>query len=436
MNDEKKNGHHFLRAFTLIAALLICGNSHLALGGGWRWQNPLLKGGTLHGDSGSLGSNVLPVGNLGTIPYLPSLAVNLEVYLPHISKNFNPNAVQLPRTGQTTCYDTAGAVISCAGTGQDGEIQAGVIWPDPRFAVSGDCVTDKLTGVMWSKNGNPAGSLIWQGALDYVASINSGAGLCGYHDWRLPNVNELESLVNAGMQDSAAWLNTQGFYNVTGTHWSSTSFTFHPYNAWIVAVDGVLFNYWNKTSSYSGTWPVRGATTPPACLWKTGQTACYNTVGTIIPCAGTGQDGEIQAGVTWPDPRFTVSGECVTDQLTGLMWSKNGNLPDGHLNWQGALNYIAAINSGAGLCGYHDWRLPNRRELRSLIDFSQYSPALPLNHPFNNVQSPYYYWSSTTGPLSYTNSAWIVESLEGGMIGLGKNNPAPVWPVRTKQGGP
>ena len=84
-------------------------------------------------------------------------------------------AVQLPQTGQTTCYDTVGDVIPCAGTGQDGEIQAGVAWPNPRFSVSGDCVTDNLTGLMWAKNANlPNGARTWQEALDYVASTNSG----------------------------------------------------------------------------------------------------------------------------------------------------------------------------------------------------------------------------------------------------------------------
>ena len=67
--------------------------------------------------------------------------------------------IQLPRTGQTKCYDTSGTQISCTGTGQDGEIQAGVAWPSPRFVDNGnETVTDNLTGIMWSKNANlPAG---------------------------------------------------------------------------------------------------------------------------------------------------------------------------------------------------------------------------------------------------------------------------------------
>lgn len=46
--------------------------------------------------------------------------------------------IALPKTGQTTCYNTSGAVIACPGTGQDGDIQVGVPWPNPRFTVSTD----------------------------------------------------------------------------------------------------------------------------------------------------------------------------------------------------------------------------------------------------------------------------------------------------------
>jgi hypothetical protein len=45
------------------------------------------------------------------------------------------------------------------------------------------------------------------------------------------------------------------------------------------------------------------------------------------------------------------------------------------------------VNTGAGLGGYHDRRLPNMKELFSLTDFSRYYPALPDGHPFDNVQS-------------------------------------------------
>jgi formylglycine-generating enzyme required for sulfatase activity len=103
--------------------------------------------------------------------------------------------VTLPQTGQTKCYDTTGNQISCSGTGQDGEVRAGAAWPSPRFHDNGNgTVTDNLTGLMWTQNANLPGSTVtWYQAVDFCNNLSQG----GYTDWRLPNVNELEILVNA-----------------------------------------------------------------------------------------------------------------------------------------------------------------------------------------------------------------------------------------------
>ena len=179
------------------------------------------------------------------------IAVTILLALPAIVR---AGVVDLPKTGQTTCYDTAGNVIACPYTGQDGDIQAGVPWPTPRFTVSGDCVTDNLTGLMWTKNANlPGGYKTWQQALDYT----NGLSLCGYTDWRLPNVNELESLINAEQNNSATWLNTQGFSNVqSSTYWSSTSLAYYPSYAWIVYMwNGLMYD--GSKALYGYVWPVR-----------------------------------------------------------------------------------------------------------------------------------------------------------------------------------
>ena len=165
------------------------------------------------------------------------------------------DTVDLPQTGQTTCYNTAGAVIPCAGTGQDGDIQEGVPWPTPRFTVSGDCVTDNLTGMMWSKNANlPSTYMTWYQAIDYANNLT----LCGYSDWRLPNVNELESLTNAGQSNSATWLNTQGFSNGQSSYYlSSTTFAYYTVNAWIVSMWYGYMYYYSKSYYSNYVWPVR-----------------------------------------------------------------------------------------------------------------------------------------------------------------------------------
>jgi hypothetical protein len=166
----------------------------------------------------------------------------------------------------------------------------------------------------------------------------------------------------------------------------------------------------------------------PAETWRTGQTVSY----------AAGDDGDLERGVLWPSPRFTDNSDgTVTDHLTGLVWLKNANC-FGAMNWTNALTACNSLASGS--CGLSDdtvagdWRLPNRKELFSLIDHSRYSPALPLGHPFTNVQSAFY-WSSTTDP-DYTGDALQVFLTYGGVIPFPKTFIDYVWPVRSGQGGP
>ena len=130
----------------------------------------------------------------------------------------------------------------------------------------------------------------------------------------------------------------------------------------------------------------------------TGQTTSY----------AIDDDGYLQMGVSWPDPRFKDNGDgTVTDNLTGLIWAQDANLAGGTKTWQEALTYVLMMNAGIyENFGHRDWRLPNRKELHSLTDFSQTSPALPSGHPFTNVQA--YYWSSTTFAVSPAEKAWYL----------------------------
>ena len=85
--------------------------------------------------------------------------------------------------------------------------------------------------------------------------------------------------------------------------------------------------------------------------------------------------------------------------------------------------------------GYQDWHLPNRNEIYSLIDFSQYNPALPSGHPFTDVQLDVY-WSSTSN-VQHTSTAWYVY-MPYGRVSFGDKTPiyndkGYVWPVRTGQ---
>jgi hypothetical protein len=162
----------------------------------------------------------------------------------------------------------------------------------------------------------------------------------------------------------------------------------------------------------------------PAPLAKTGQTTSYRI----------GDDGDLEKGVASPRVRFTDNGDgTVTDKLTGLMWAKNANM-GGLMNWNSAIDYADNLFLGAAGCGltWNDWRLPNVRELQSLIDFSNYSPALPSGHPFSYMQFQGYYWSSTTY-TGNTNYAWIVLIQDGYVSCTDKTgyfDYNSMWPVR------
>lgn len=373
-------------------------------------------------------------------------------------------SIKLPKTGQTTCYDSLGSVINCANTGQDGDLQKGVAWPNPRFTDNGDgTVTDNLTGLMWLKDANCAntvkydpdstgnGGVTWQHALDFVAAINAGTySSCGvgYTDWRLPNRKELRSLTDYSRYNPTLPAG-HPFSNVQFLYWSSTTYASDTNSAWDVNMYyGMVYDD-NKTNDDS-VWPVRDAAIiATIMLPKTGQSTKY----------ATGDDGDLQKGVAWTEPRFADNGDgTVTDNQTGLIWLKDANCihsqypsfdaddtaGDGMVTWQHALDFVAGINAGTySNCGGSrtDWRLPNENELESLIDASQYSPVLPTSYPFINVRN--FYWSSTTYAYNMS-SACIINLFDGFMNpGYKSGNYTSggftilgdfyVWPVRGGQ---
>lgn len=100
----------------------------------------------------------------------------------------------------------------------------------------------------------------------------------------------------------------------------------------------------------------------------------------------------------------------VTDTATGLMWRQasadtNGGGPD-YMNWQSALAYCENLT----FAGHSDWRLPNIQELRSIVDYSTYSPAIDTSAFPDTVSLNY--WSSTTY-AQYSDDAWRVTFSSG-----------------------
>jgi hypothetical protein len=373
-----------------------------------------------------------PIQNVVALALLAPLSI-FTIQTSAIAQNFAP----VPKTGQTESY----------ATGDDGDLQMGVQWPESRFTDNGDgTVTDNLTGLIWLKNANCFGGKDWFEALD--AGNNLADGQCGLSDgsspgeWRLPNVRELHSLIDYSNYEPLPPSGHPFAEVQLGDYWSSTTVAnrteaacFVTMGIDIVSPYQLLDDGPKGNPGFTFVWPVRSGNEVvliTAPVPKTGQTESY----------ATGDDGDLQMGVQWPEPRFTDNGNgTVTDNLTGLIWLKDADC-FGEKNWNDALN--VSNNLADGQCGLSDgsssgeWRLPNVREFRALIDHGSYEPPLPFNHPFIEVQVGDY-WSSTT--VTYeTDSAWFV------LLGLGNNNVSfgqiwhepkvknyYVWPVRDMQ---
>lgn len=153
--------------------------------------------------------------------------------------------------------------------------------------------------------------------------------------------------------------------------------------------------------------------------------------------ASSGQNDEKRSGRSLPGLRFTVSGDCVTDNQTRLMWSKDGNpvgkrsvknmdtitakeqlwcrrdgCVEGKRTWHEMQNWVTILNRRGGMCGYRDWRMPTFKELMSLVNRKQFNNARWLNSQgFSNIK-PSWYWSATTYPLE-TECAWYIDMFDG-----------------------
>ena len=198
--------------------------------------------------------------------------------------------------------------------------------------------------------------------------------------------------------------------------------------------------------------PIAGCTPSPTVpLLATGQTSCWDSSGNVITCAGTGQDGDIQAGVVLSYTSNTDG--TITDNNTKLVWEKKTNCPeptgpinnpDPHCYWntytlQEAFDYVAALNT-ANFAGHNDWRLPNVRELLSIVHYEEFSSGSFLANPFvalspefrdcaNDSCSFDAYWSSTTTRTG-RDAAWLVNFAAFNIEAQPKSSPSWVRAVR------
>lgn len=292
-----------------------------------------------------------------------------------------------------------------------------------RFQMeSEDLIRDRATGLIWTRDAGlfefPLG---WQEGLAAVAEMNRQRRF-GRNDWRLPNRNELRSLLDHA-EKRPALPPGHPFRNLfLGWYWTSTTAAIAPAYAWYIHLEGARMFYGNKRDFF-WLWPVCGDSDT---VVRTGQTQCFDEQGDPIDCAATGQDGELQRGRPWPEPRFRRQRTGVLDELTGLRWQQQAALDCAPCDWAMARAVVAELAERTG----QPWRLPTIRELESLVDASQHSPALPAAHPFTDVRDTY--WSATTSGF---DGDWAFALyLTKGAVGVGHKQTKgfSVWPVKSE----
>lgn len=282
----------------------------------------------------------------------------------------------LPDSEQTRCFSSWGFEINCAGTGQDAEYSINPM----SYTDNGDgTITDNITDLMWQQEDDNIRYNWYEASGTFDATRNpdtidvcGALTLGGYSDWRLPNEMELMRIVDYGMRPPA--VNATYFPNTNeSVYWTSTSHALEVYSGWTVDFrNGVVYRELMRDSAF-------------------------------VRCV---------RGGTSPSPSFTDNLDgTVTDNNTGLMWQKCnagvssvGDCSKGTaliMTWEEALNYCNSLIHA----WRSDWRLPNIKELFSIIDSSTFNPAIDATYFPNTPVADY--WSSST--CSYWSSnAWLV----------------------------
>lgn len=237
-------------------------------------------------------------------------------------------------------------------------------------------IRDNVTGLIWEVKTagddtdiryNGKTCAWWDIQNVFIMPLNN-ARFGGHSDWRLPTIKELYTILSNLKTYPGPKINPAYFPNtIPSNYWASDRDAVNPNNWWGLdfGSGGAVSNA-NADAYYVRA--VRGAHSANS---------------------------------------FVDNGDgTVTDRTTGLMWQQVDPMPT-KVDWAGALQYCEALALG----GYDDWRLPNAKELQSIVDYKR-SVAPAIDSTFFPNTQPSTYWSSTTH-ADQTGLAWRVEFTSG-----------------------
>ncbi len=277
----------------------------------------------------------------------------------------------LPATGLTECFD-ASTTIECPAEGeafslQDGQVQAGGAL---TYTDNGDgTVTDEVTGLMWQQDFS---QVAWADADTSAEAADTG----GYDDWRVPTIDELWSLIdlsgNQGTADPSAdeapddavpFLDTDAF----AFEYPDTSQGGRYIDAQYLSSTEYVATTMDGDDSFFGV------------NFADGRIKSYPKTGNATSSLYYARF--VRGGDGYGDQDLTGNGDgTVTDEATGLTWLQADSADpafadavagttnaDGTLDWEEALAFCADLD----VAGIDAWRLPNAKELQSLVDYTR-----------------------------------------------------------------
>lgn len=296
-------------------------------------------------------------------------------------------------TNQTNCYDsTTGDSTSCAGDGFDGDY-AGT---QPSYTLSADglTVSDNITNLVWTQSSdlnndgvvNYDDKLFQSEAVSYCEDLT----VADRDDWRLPNLKEAYSLILFSGKDPS---NYQGTDTSTLTLFLDDVFD-RAFGDLDSDNDRIIDGQYASTTLYVST-TMNGNETMLGVNYVDGRIKGYpiSNKEYYVRCVA----GNTEYGI---NDFADNSDETISDLATGLMWQQNDDVS---INWEDAISQCETSTTA----GYSDWRLPNVKELQSIVDYNR-SPdtdsSAAISPLFNSTSFQNeegitdwgYYWASTT----------------------------------------
>ena len=279
-------------------------------------------------------------------------------------------------TGQTSFYDADGDTIAAPAEGEAFFGQdATYVGTQPSYTDDGDgTVTDDVTGLTWEQDPSDQ-KYSFDGAQTYCEDLS----LAGIDDWRAPSLKQLFSISDFG----SGWPYLDlDYFELTDAGLDKSQ------------------QYWSSNHYEVGT-THGGADSAIGVNHATGHIKAYpagndgdQRSGKYVRCVTGNEDYGIND--------FVDNGDgTISDEATGLMWSA-ADAGEG-LDWESALAYAQEMNGQAYL-GYDDWRLPDVKELQSIVDYSGVYPAVDPEF-FAVTDEDSYFWTSTSAYFSPMDDA-------------------------------